>query len=93
MLGIAHTLGDHIVTREEVEACCTERPMAASLADISARIANANAGRSRLGWRCSFGETALVIGYITDNGQLDVRTDDHPARAERVRTVSCRKVA
>jgi Phage terminase large subunit (GpA) len=72
-LGLPTTLGDHIVTREEVEACCTERPMAASLADISAHMrTRLLAGVDRGGGAVS--RTVLVIGYITDNGQLEVRT-------------------
>ena len=72
-LGLPTTLGDHIVTREEVEACCTERPMAASLADISPRM------RTRMLAGVDWGggavsRTVLVIGCIADNGDLDVRT-------------------
>lgn len=33
-LGQPTTLGEHIVTREEVEACCSQRPMASSAQDV-----------------------------------------------------------
>jgi hypothetical protein len=67
------TLGDHIVTREEVEACCTRRPMAVRLTDIHAHL------RTRMLAGIDWGggavsRTVAVIGCITDEGQLDVRT-------------------
>jgi len=34
VLGLPSTLGDHIVTRQELEACCENYPMAKSLADV-----------------------------------------------------------
>ena len=72
-LGLPTTLGDHIVTREEVEACCTDCPMAESLINIHPRL------RSRMLAGVDWGggavsRTVLVIGYIQNDGQLDVRT-------------------
>ena len=72
-LGLPTTLGDHIVTREEVEACCTERPMAVRLDEIHPRL------RSRMLAGVDWGggavsRTVVVIGYITDEGLLDVRS-------------------
>jgi hypothetical protein len=72
-LGLPTTLGDHIVTREEVEACCTQQPMATQLSDIRAPL------RSRMLAGVDWGggavsRTVVVIGYITDEGLLDVRS-------------------
>ena len=72
-LGLPTTLGDHIVTCEEVEACCTDCPMAESLINIHPRL------RSRMLAGVDWGggavsRTVLVIGYIQNDGQLDVRT-------------------
>jgi hypothetical protein len=72
-LGLPTSLGDHVVTREEVEACCGNKPMATSLNDIHPRLH----GRMLAGVDWGGGgvsRTVLVIGYIADNGHLDVRT-------------------
>jgi hypothetical protein len=72
-LGLPTTLGDHIVTREEVEACCTQQPMATKLSDIRAPLRNRMlAGVDWGGGAVS--RTVVVIGCITDQGLLDVRT-------------------
>ena len=34
VLGLPASLGDHVVTREELEACCTNRPMARTFRDF-----------------------------------------------------------
>ena len=70
-LGLPVLLGDHIVTRAELEACCDTRPMAQSLQDIPrdchdrllAGIDWGGGGVSR---------TVLVIGYMQDNGRFVV---------------------
>jgi hypothetical protein len=68
-LGLPTSLGDHIVTREEVEACCKTFPMATSLAEIHPALRNRMlAGIDWGGGVVS--RTVLVIGYIADNGQL-----------------------
>jgi hypothetical protein len=36
VLGLSTTLGDHVVTRAELEACCSDRPMCQKFADIPA---------------------------------------------------------
>jgi hypothetical protein len=64
-LGLPTTLGDHIVTRAELEACCLERPMAQSLKDVPPE------GRARLVAGIDWGgggisQTVLVIGYMDD---------------------------
>jgi hypothetical protein len=70
-LGLPTTLGDHVVTREEVEACCTASPMASSLAEIHPRL------RDRMFAGVDWGgggisRTVLVIGYIGIEGHLHV---------------------
>jgi hypothetical protein len=71
-LGLPTTLGDHIVTREEVEACCTGVRMATGLGDIHPTLRNRMlAGVDWGGGGVS--RTVLVIGHISDKGQLDVR--------------------
>ncbi|MFZ5832241.1 MAG: hypothetical protein ACOY3P_19320, partial [Planctomycetota bacterium] len=65
-LGLSTFLGDHIVTRAEVEACCTPRPMARALGDIPQRL------RGQLvagidwsgGGRSGRSRTVLVLGAI-----------------------------
>jgi hypothetical protein len=62
-LGLPTILGDHIVTRAELEACCSDRPMALSINDVPqevrpfliAGIDWGGGGTSR---------TVLVIGYM-----------------------------
>jgi len=71
-LGLPTSLGDHIVTREEVEACCTKAPMSNSLADIHPPLrARMLAGVDWGGGGVS--RTVLVIGYIANDAQLHVR--------------------
>jgi len=70
-LGLPTSLGDHIVTREEVEACCTPRPMTTSLNDVHALMR----GRMLAGVDWGGGgvsRTALVIGHIAHDGKLEV---------------------
>jgi hypothetical protein len=67
-LGLPTLLGDHVVTRAEVEACCLATPMANTLADVPreaqqslfAGIDWGGGGKSK---------TVLVIGYT--RGDLD----------------------
>jgi len=67
-LGLPTYLGDHIVTREEVESCCQEQPMAKSLEDVPlAQRDHLIAGIDWGGGAVS--RTVLVIGYM--------RNDDH----------------
>jgi hypothetical protein len=70
-LGLPTALGDHIITREEIEACCTPRPMATKLSDVP------NEGR-----RCMFAgvdwggggtsATVVTIGYIREDKKFMV---------------------
>ena len=34
VLGLPVSLGEHVVTREQLEACCTDKPMAQSSAEV-----------------------------------------------------------
>ena len=62
-LGLPTALGDHVITREEIEACCLQRPQARTLADVP------HEGRGCLFAGIDWGgggasATVLVIGYI-----------------------------
>ncbi len=57
-LGLPVHLGDHIVTRAEVEACCTQKAMATSHKDVPRRDARPIAGGDRLGRRQSLANGA-----------------------------------
>ena len=55
-LGLPTVLGDHVVTRSELEACCTERPMAKTLEDVprdghSQMIAGIDWGGGGAAWK------------------------------------------
>jgi hypothetical protein len=71
VLGRPTTLGDHIITREEAEACCEDRPFAASLHDVPAP------GRGRLVAGIDWGGgsasgTVLVLGYLEQGRRFRV---------------------
>lgn len=70
-LGLPTYLGDHVVTRQEVEQCCTERAMAKSLEDVP-RIARQSliAGIDWGGGATS--RTILSIGYMRDDDHFQV---------------------
>src|SRR4051812_15065908 len=82
VLGLPTTLGEHIVTREELEACCGPAPMAQSLADIPEQM------RRRLivgidwgGGRVS--RTVIVVGYYrSDNKFVVAHARPFPADEE-----------
>ena len=70
-LGQPTTLGDHVVTRTEVEACCIQRPMAHSLHDVP------RDARPRLVAGIDWGggvaaRTALTIGYLRRDNVFEV---------------------
>lgn len=70
-LGLPTFLGDHIVTRQEVEACCGELPLAQSWDDVPPE------GRGRLIAGIDWGggshsATVLVIGYLREDDQFVV---------------------
>ena len=70
-LGLPTTLGDHLVTRAEVEACCVDRAMARRAGDVPAKFRDrVLAGIDWGGGGVS--QTALAIGYIRDDQRLVV---------------------
>jgi Phage terminase large subunit (GpA) len=81
-LGLPTTLGDHIVTREEVEACCSQDEMARSITDIHPTL------RRRMLAGVDWGgggvsRTVLAIGCVANNGRLVVqRIEALPAQED-----------
>ena len=70
-LGLPTYLGDHIVTRDEVEQCCQEYPMAKSPEDISPKYRRSLlAGIDWGGGSAS--RTVLVIGHMRDDDHFQV---------------------
>jgi len=74
-LGLPTALGDHIITREEIEACCLNRPLARTLADVPPE------GRGCLFAGIDWGgggtsATVLVIGYIRDDLRFCIQRFD-----------------
>ncbi len=81
-LGLPSCLGDHIVTREEVEKCCTTQPMSKCLSDVLPAV------RSILMAGVDWGggvvsRTVLVIGYMRDDDHFHiVFMERYPAQAD-----------
>jgi hypothetical protein len=82
-LGLPVSLGEHVVTRDELEQCCTGRAMAHSLEDVSPLY------RSRLVAGIDWGgggssRTVVTIGFIRDDFHFDIchfarfRADEDP---------------
>jgi hypothetical protein len=71
VLGLPISLGAHIVTREQLEACCTDKPMARNIKDVPyefrhqliAGIDWGGGGTAR---------TAVVIGFTRPEGKFEV---------------------
>lgn len=82
-LGLPTVLGDHIVTRAELEACCQQRRMVQSLEEVSRPV------RERLvagiDWGGGTSHTVLVLGYMDDHDRFVVlrlerfRASEEPA--------------
>jgi Phage terminase large subunit (GpA) len=71
VLGLPTALGDHVVTRAELEACCSSSPMAQSLADVPA------SGRQTLVAGIDWGgggtsRTAVAIGFMRSDYKFQV---------------------
>lgn len=80
-LGLPTYLGDHLVTREEVEACCSERAMAQRCEGVPA------AGRRSLIAGIDWGggaasRTVIVIGYIQNDRFIVVHIERYHVREE-----------
>ncbi len=67
-MGLPVCIGDHMVSREQVEACCTDQPMASSLSDVPHAVRRLFAGVD-WGGRGADGvsRTVLVIGAMVDD--------------------------
>jgi len=92
-LGLPSILGDHIVTRRELEACCSPRPMARSPADTPPR------GHRRLVAGIDWGgggvsRTVVAVGYMEDNNRFMVvfleRFPPHEQPEEILKTLAIR---
>ena len=79
VLGLPVALGDHIVTRSELEACCSDKPMANTLADVPP------AGRQMLIAGVDWGgggvsTTSIVIGFMRSDYRFEIcRFERFPA--------------
>ena len=70
-LGLPTCLGDHIVTREDVERCCQQYPMATSREDI--RVKHRNALVAGIDWGGgAVSRTVLTIGYMPENDHFEI---------------------
>ena len=88
VLGLPTTLGENVVTREELEACCGKTPMATTLKDVPPQ------GRDRLIAGIDWGgggtsRTVLVIGFMRSDYAFQVcrlerfaATEDPDCRAQ-----------
>src|SRR4051794_26013073 len=71
VLGLPVSLGAHIVTREQLEACCTNKPMARTIDDVPIDFHNhiivgvdwGGGGAAR---------TAVVVGFACPEGKFEV---------------------
>jgi hypothetical protein len=88
VLGLPSALGDHVVTRTEMEACCTELPMAKSIDEIPAE------GRGHLIAGIDWGgggvaRTVIVIGFMRPDFSFQIcHMDRFPGREEPDRILS-----
>jgi hypothetical protein len=81
-LGMPTTLGELVVTRAELEACCAQTPMASTLNDVPSRFRNCLVAGVDWGGG-GISRTALVIGFMDDRYQfVVVRFDRFAAREE-----------
>jgi len=80
-LGLPTTLGEHVVTRAELEACCENRPMARSFRDVPPSFhTHLVAGIDWGGGVAS--RTVLVIGYMDEDYRFVVVRFDRFAAQE-----------
>lgn len=69
--GLPVTIGDYVISAEEMEACCNERPMATTLSQVPAK----HRGHLFAGIDWGAGgpaNTAVVIGYVEGSRGLTV---------------------
>jgi hypothetical protein len=96
VLGLPTTLGEHIVSRAELEACCGEQPMAQSISDVPYEVQrHMIAGIDWGGGRIS--RTVAVIGYYRHENRFVVahvkwfRADEDPKRLITAVAELCRR--
>jgi hypothetical protein len=71
VLGLPVSLGDHVVTMEQLEACCTDKPMARSINDVPESLRrNIVAGVDWGGGGTA--RTAIVIGFTRPEGLFEI---------------------
>jgi hypothetical protein len=71
VLGLATTTGEHVVTRAELEACCSDQPMAETLDQVPVK------GRGKLIAGIDWGgggasRTVLVIGFMRSDYKFQI---------------------
>jgi hypothetical protein len=96
VLGLPVSLGDHLVTLAELQACCTSQPMAHSIEDVAARFrGNTIAGIDWGGGGTA--RTVVVVGYARPEGVFEVchmarfRADEDPDRVRTLVAEVCRR--
>jgi hypothetical protein len=88
VLGLSTTTGEHVVTRAELEACCTDKSMAAGREDVPP------AGRDRLVAGIDWGgggtsRTVLTIGFMRSDYKFQIcRMERFPASEDPDRVLS-----
>lgn len=71
VLGLPVSLGEHVVTREQLEACCTDTPMAQDINDVPSAFRN----RIIVGVDWGGGgaaNTAVVVGFTRSEGLFEI---------------------
>jgi hypothetical protein len=88
VIGLPTALGEHIVTREELEACCEEVPMAASFDAVPPAVhRHIIAGIDWGGG--AYSRTVVAIGYMRDDFTFQVlRLDNLAAREDPQRVLT-----
>jgi hypothetical protein len=80
-LGLPTALGDHLVTRAELEACCDPRPMAQSIDDVSPLVRDRLVGGIDWGGGGS-SRTVVTIGFMDEAYRFHVLRFDRLAAQE-----------
>jgi phage terminase large subunit GpA-like protein len=96
VLGLPTSMGEHIVTREEMEACCEDRAMAKSAEDVPAwSVPRLVAGIDWGGGGTS--RTVIVVGFMRDDFIFEIchlarfRADEDPNSVLQQVAETCRK--
>lgn len=70
-LGLPTALGEHVITREELLACCTNRPMAKSWSDVK-KVANIIMVAGVDWGGGSHSRTVITVGYPAEDGKFHI---------------------